>query len=151
MALQATSLLQRGVGYRLVTGAQEVRLKARGTGLQTTSANTFALNLTRNVAFAAGATNAGNATNGYNFIGFPFDNNTFTGVNFNNSTVVVDGVARSLNQAVAAGLINPQLYTVNADGTLTAVTGDPIIQPFKAYFVQIFRDNLTVNLNGPTQ
>ena len=151
IALRATDLLQRGVGYRLIAGAQEVRLKARGAGLQTSSANTFALNLTRNVPFAANATNAGNATNGYNFIGFPFDNNTFTGVNFNNSTVVVDGVARSLDQAVAAGLINPQLYTLNADGTLTAVTGDPIIEPFKAYFVQIFRDNLTVNLNGPTR
>ena len=70
-------------------------------------------------------------------------------MNFNNSTVIVNGTARPLSQAVAAGLINPQLFTVGADGTLTAVAGDPIIEPFKAYFVQIFTDNLTVNLNNP--
>ena len=50
VVVQPNESLQRGVGYRLVTGSQQVRLKAQGTGLQTISANSFALNLTRNVA-----------------------------------------------------------------------------------------------------
>ena len=149
--LAPTDRLQRGVGYRIVTGSQEVLLKARDANLQTISANSYALNLTRNIPFAGSASNAANANNGYNFIGFPFNNIAFSGVNFNNTTVTVDGTTRSLGDAVAAGLINPQLYTLNADGSLQPVTGDPVIRPFKAYFVQIFRDNLTINLNSPAK
>ena len=150
-ALEDTDSLQRGVGYRIVTGAQEVRLKARGSNLQTTSATNFAINLTRNVPFAANASGSANANNGYNFIGFPFNNTAFSGVNFNNTTVTFNGTTRSLSDAAAAGLINSQLYTLGANGAITPVTGTPIIEPFKAYFVQIFRDNLTINLDSPTR
>ncbi len=142
--------LQRGVGYRLVVGDRDVRLNARGTNLQVISDRSFALNLTRNVPLAANSSAMANATNGYNYIGFPFDNTQFGGVNLNNSTVTVDGATRSFSDAVAAGLINSQLFTVSADGTLTAVDGAPIIRPFKAYFVQIYRNNLTLTLNNPT-
>ena len=147
-ALAPGDRLQRGVGYRLVTAANSnVQLRTRGTGLQTITANSFSLNLTRNIPFAATASNAANATNGYNFIGFPFDNTQVSGVNFNNSRVIFNGSNLTLNQAVAAGLINPQLFTVDASGALTPVSGDQVIMPFQAYFVQIFRDNLTLQLN----
>lgn len=142
--------LQRGVGYRLVVGDRDVRLNAKGASLQVISAGSFAINLTRNVPLAANSSATANATNGYNYIGFPFDNTRFGGVNLNNSTVTVDGATRSFSDAVAAGLINSQLYTVDAQGVLTAVTGDPILRPFKAYFVQIYRNNLTLTLNNPS-
>lgn len=150
-ALGSGERLRRGVGYRLVVGDRDVRLNARGATLQTAPGRSFALSLTRNIPLAATASNAVNATNGYNFIGFPFDNTQFGSVNFNNSTVTVDGSTRSLNDAVAAGLINSQLFTLDASGALTPVTGDPVIQPFKAYFVQSYRDNLTLTLNNPVQ
>ncbi len=145
-----TERLQRGVGYRLVVGDRDVRLNAKGAGLQVISSRSFAINLTRNVPLATNSSATANATNGYNYIGFPFDNTQFSGVNLNNSTVTVDGATRSFSDAVAAGLINSQLYTVDAQGVLTAVAGDPIIRPFKAYFVQIYRNNLTLTLNNPS-
>ena len=140
--------LQRGLGYLIVTTDQLVQLSTRGPAVA--GGNSFTFNLTRNVVFAATATGQGNATNGYNFIGFPFDPVQFSGVNFNNATVTVDGVARTVPQAAAAGLINGQLLTLGANGALTPVSGDPILRPFQAYFVQVFRDNVTLTLNNPT-
>ena len=142
--------LQRGVGYRLVVADRDVRLNARGSNLQVISANSFAINLTRNIPLATNSSATANATNGYNYIGFPFDNTRFSGVNLNDATVTVDGATRSYSDAVAAGLINSQLFTVDDQGVLNAVTGDPIIRPFKAYFVQVYRNNLTLTLNNPS-
>ena len=145
------SRLERGIGYRLVVGNTSVQLRTRGSGLQVAPASSFSYNLTRNVPFAANANSQGNATNGYNFIGFPFDPTQFagtSGVNFNQATVTFNGTTIPLSNAAAAGLINPQLFTTDDSGALVAVTGDPIIRPFQAYYVQIFRDNLTLNLNN---
>lgn len=142
--------LERGIGYRLVVADNTtVQLKTTGTGLVTPAGNTFVYNLTRNVAFAATANNQGNATNGYNFIGFPFNPAQFRNVDFSQATVTVDGVTRSVPDAAAAGLINSQLFTINADGALVAAN-TTVIQPFQAYFVQIFRNNVTLTLRNPT-
>ena len=140
--------LQRGLGYLIVTTDRLVQLSTRGPAV--TGDTSFTFNLTRNVTFAATATGQGNATNGYNFIGFPFNPVQFSGVNFNNATVTVDGVARTVPQAAAAGLISGQLLTLGANGALTPVSGDPILRPFQAYFVQVFRDNVTLTLKNPT-
>ena len=139
--------LQRGVGYLIATGGQQVQLNTRTAAVSNDTSFTY--NLTRNVPFAATATAQGNSTNGYNYIGFPFNPQAFSGVNFNQATVTFEGVTRTVPEAAAAGLIGGQLFTRNADGTLTAVTGDQIIRPFQAYFVQIFRDNVTLKLNTP--
>ena len=61
-----------------------------------------------------------------------------------------DGVNRTVAQAAAAGIINGQLLVRNDDGSLSAVAGDATIDPFGAYFVQIFRDNVTLTLT-PTR
>ena len=151
VALAQGDRLQRGVGYRLITGDRTVQLKTTRGNFQTIGNDPFSINLTRNIPFAATATNAANASNGYNFIGFPYDSTQFTRVNFNNATIVFNGVERTVPEAAAAGLINQQLFTVDAQGALTPVTGTPNIESFGAYFVQIFRDNVTLKLNTPTR
>ena len=137
--------LQRGQGYLIMTGTQQVQLTTRAA---VTNDDTFVFNLTRNVPFAATATAQGNATNGYNFIGFPFNPQQVNGADFRQATVTFNGVDRSVPDAAAAGLINAQLFTRGADGSLVPVPGDQIIQPFQAYFVQIFRDNVTLTLRA---
>lgn len=146
--------LERGIGYRLVVADNAtVRLNtktdSRGRTLVTPAGTTFALNLTRNVAFASSTNNQGNSTNGYNFIGFPFNPVQFQNVDFNQAQVTVDGVTRSVPDAAAAGLINPQLFTLDASGALVPAN-TTVIQPFQAYFVQIFRNNVTLTLRNPT-
>ena len=68
--------LERGLGYLIVTGNQQIQLNTRSAAVG--AEETFSFNLTRNVPFAATATAQGNSTNGYNFIGFPFNPRVFT-------------------------------------------------------------------------
>ena len=142
--------LQRGVGYRIQTFNQRVTLRNGGGNLQTTGATTFSLNLTRNTNFAAQTNNQSNSVNGYNYIGFPFNPATFTSVDFTQAQVIFGGVTRSLSDAAAAGLINPNLYAIDAQGNLVRVN-PATIQKYKAYFVQIYRDNVTLVLRNPTR
>ena len=145
VALPNNGRLERGVGYLLVVGnAGTVQLKTRNVGV-VPAGNAFAINLTRNVPFAASTNSQGNSTNGYNFIGFPFDPSNSTPVNFNAATLTVDGATRSIPDAAAAGLINPQLFVIDGNGQLVPANTN-LIQPFQAYFVQIFRDNATLTL-----
>ena len=145
-----TGRLERGVGYLLVVGsAGSVQLKTRGVGV-VPAGNTFALNLTRNVPFASSTNNQGNSTNGYNFVGFPFDAANSAPADFNAATLTVDGVTRSVPNAAAAGLINPQLLILDGNGQLIPAN-TTLIQPFQAYFVQIYRDNATLTLNRRTR
>ena len=138
--------LERGVGYLLVVGnAGPVQLKTRGVGV-VPAGNSFALNLTRNVPFAASTNSQGNSTNGYNFVGFPFDPTNSAPADFNAATLTVDGATRSVADAAAAGLINPQLFIIDGNGQLVPANSN-LIQPFQSYFVQIFRDNATLTLN----
>ncbi len=154
VAVPDNGRLERGIGYRLVVADNAtVRLNTRtsstGEPLVTPAGDTFVLNLTRNVAFAATATSQGNATNGYNFIGFPFNSTQGQNLDFNQATVMFEGVTRSVPDAASAGLISPRLFTLDASGQLVPA-GTTIIMPFQAYFVQIFRDNLTLTLKKPT-
>ena len=148
--LSNTDRLQRGVGYRIQTFNQRVILRNGGSNLQTIGDTSFSLNLTRNTNFAAQTNNQSNSVNGYNYIGFPFNPSQFTSVDFTQAQVIVDGVTRSLSDAAAAGLINPNLYAVDAQGNLTRVS-PATIQKYKAYVVQIYRDNVTLVLRNPTR
>ena len=150
VAVPDNGRLERGLGYRLVVGDQAtVQLKTKGAALVSSDVRSFAFSLTRNVALGATGNNTANATNGYNFIGFPFDPARFQNVDFNEAKVSFNGVDYTVPGAAAAGLINPQLLTLNAQGAL-APAGTTIIKPFQAYFVQIFRDNVTLTLQNPT-
>ena len=150
VAVPDNGRLIRGVGYRLVVGDTAVQLKTKDSGLVTPNDTTFSYSLTRNVAFASSTNNQGNATNGYNFIGFPFNPSTFQSVDFNQGTVTYNGVTRTVPDAVAAGLINSQLYVLDNNGNLVQAN-TTVIKPFQAYFVQIFRDNLTLTLQNPSK
>ncbi len=142
--------LERGIGYRLVvTGEGPVQLNTKKAGLVTPAGDSFSYSLTRNVAFASTTNNQGNSTNGYNFIGFPFDASNTQSLDFNRGEVTFNGVTRSVPDAVAAGLINSQLYTINENGAFVPAN-TTVIQPFQAYFVQIFRDNLTLTFKKST-
>ena len=135
--------LERGIGYRIIVGDTAVQLSTKGAKLVVPNDKSFSYSLTRNVTFAATTNNQGNSTNGYNFIGFPFDPNSVQNIDFNQGIVTYNGVTFSVSDAVASGLINPQLYVLNKNGVLVA-SDSTTIEPFQAYFVQIFRDNLTL-------
>ena len=141
--------LERGVGYRLVVGNQTIQLKTKGVGVFT-NVNNFTYTLSRNLNLSATGTNQTNATNGYNFIGFPFNPDQYQMVDFGQARVVVDGVERSLADAASAGFINARLFVLNDQGNLVAADST-IIRPFQAYFVQVFRDNVTLRLINPTR
>ena len=141
--------LERGIGYRIIVADATVLLTTKSNVLVTPNDKSFSYSLTRNVTFAATANNQGNATNGYNFIGFPFDPKTLRSIDFNQGTVTYNGVTRTVPDAVAAGLINSQLYVLDDNGALVP-SNSTTIEPFKAYFVQIFRDNLTLTFQKPS-
>ncbi len=146
--LPVTGALQRGVGYILKTGATPLRLNTDGATL---NATTFSVTLVRNTNFKA-QTRQSNSTNGYNLIAFPFDPFTIAPVPFSSAQVRIGGGnSISLTQATAAGILSDKLYTVDAKGVLTPVpAGEQVLRPFRAYFVQIYRDNVTLTFSGTT-
>lgn len=149
-ALPANGRLERGVGYRLVVADKAtVQLKTKDVGV-TTGVTTFSYNLTRNTVMSATGSNQANATNGYNFIGFPFNPAQFQNVDFREGRVIVDGVERSVTDAASAGLINAKLFVLNDQGNLVEAN-TTLLKPFQAYFVQVFRDNVTLRLQNPTR
>ena len=142
--------LERGIGYRLIVANNTtVQLKTKDAALVVPNDQTFSFSLTRNVALSATTNGQGNSTNGYNFIGFPFDPARVQSVDISQATVTFNGVERSFSDAVSSGLINAQLFTLDGNGQLVPAN-TTTIKPFQAYFVQIFRDNLTLTLNKPT-
>ncbi len=143
--------LERGIGYRIVVADNTtVQLKTRENGLTVPNDDTFSYSLTRNVTFASATNSQGNSTNGYNFIGFPFDPNVYKSVDFSQAQVTFNGIQRSVPDAAAAGLISPQLFTLDGNGNLVPADST-VINRFQAYFVQIFRDNLTLTLTKPSK
>ena len=156
VAVGANEKLVRGIGYRLVTGAQAVRLNtpSDGGGLSAFSGSTFTLNLNWNPNFLSETSSPDNRFNGYNLIGFPFDPAQFSRVSFVNARVQYGSqVYESVADAAAAGIIGRQLFTVDAQGNLSeASTGDLQLRPYRAYFVRIFRNEFPVvlTLRNPT-
>jgi hypothetical protein len=106
------------------------------------------VNLTRNTSGVTG----GNSRNGLNLIGFPFNPNAYQYVDFSKSTVQANGFTYdSIEKAAAAGVMSPELYEALPSGKLSKVSSTQrYLKPFKAYFVQIFQDNVTLTLKNPT-
>jgi Tol biopolymer transport system component len=147
-------VLQRGVGYIIMTGSTSVALN---TALPSGTETTFDIPLTRNAAFPGGT--RASARNGYNLIGSPF-NPLFNSPSF--ETVTVKAIVgkkigsgsglktyTSLQAAAAAGVISNRLYTTDAQGNLIAVAmNDRFLRPYRAYYVQVFKDTVTLTLTS---
>jgi len=142
-----TGSIQRGIGYILQTGATPLTLRTaqpyNGTG--------FSFVLSRNPNFVS-QTGQSNANNGLNFIGFPFNPAQFGSVSFA-SAMVQSGTDtyQSVSEAAAAGVISDKLYTMDAKGNLLEVpASNQVLRPYGAYFVRIYRDNVTLTFRSPS-
>jgi hypothetical protein len=144
--LTAASLIRRGEGYFLTPLARGVSLRrppADRTRIPLAGTQ-FTITLRRVVS--AGQNLPNGTSNGYNLIGFPFNPAGFTSINWLESRVIspVDGRTMTLQQAVGAGLIDPNLLTLQ-DGTRNYVRTQTMV-PFRGYFARAFRDNVRVIL-----
>jgi hypothetical protein len=138
--------LVRGIGYRLVTGSQAIKLNQPSTTLKAFTGTTFPLTLSWNPNFLDQTSDQDNRNNGYNFIGFPFDPSKYNRTSFASSQVKYgDETYATVADAAAAGIIDQSLFTVDAQGNLSAVA-DSQIRPYRAYFVRILRNDKTVVL-----
>lgn len=145
-------VLRRGVGYVVVTGSTPVTLNT-STPLVPFSGTTFDIPLGRNANFPGGA--AASARNGFNLIGSPFDPFKTGNVSFANNVKVsatVNGKTYKLipvKEAAARGIISNRLYTYDNVGNLTPVPlNDQFLRPYRGYFVQVFKDNVTMTLTA---
>jgi hypothetical protein len=149
--------LVRGIGYRLVTGPNDIKLNSPtdSSSLKPYSGSTFSLSLNWNPSFIDQTSAADNRDNGYNFIGFPFDPAKYSSVSFSNAQVKYGSdTYETIADAAAAGIIDQQLYTVDALGNLTAVNANDLqLRPYRAYFVRILRNAypVIVTLRNPGQ
>ncbi len=145
-----TGTIQRGIGYILQTGATALTLKTP-TAVKAYSGTGFGFVLSRNLNFV-NQTGQTNANNGLNFIGFPFDPSQFGSVALTTALVQVgSGPSKSFRDAVAAGDISDKLYTMNSSGQLTEVpSGSQVLRPYGAYFVRIYRDQVTLTFQSPS-
>jgi hypothetical protein len=148
--------LVRGIGYRLVTNSEAIRLNTPSevTALRAFSGTSFTYNLNWNRNFLTETSSTDNRFNGYNLIGFPFDPTRFSRVSFANAKVQYgNDIYESVSDAAAAGIIGRQLLTVDAQGNLSeASASDLQLRPYRAYFVRIFRNEFPVvlTLRNPT-
>jgi hypothetical protein len=153
VVVQPNEQLQRGIGYRLVTGANDVLLNQPANGLQPFAGTEFSLALSWNNNFLEETPYTDNRRNGYNFIGFPFDPQKFNRVAFASSQVSYGSETyETVTEAAAAGIIDRQLFTVDAQGNL-AESSDGNIRPYRAYFVRILRNDraVSVKLRNPSK
>lgn len=150
----ANEKLVRGLAYRLVTidNPVTIRTPVSNTALKAFTGTSFSFNLTRNTNFANDVGQS-QSFNGYNFIGFPFNPGSYNRVPFETARVVSGGnTYESVTEAAAAGVISNRLFTVDNNGNLVQVsTDDAFLRPYRGYFVQVFRDQVTLTLRNPTQ
>jgi len=146
-----TEALQRGVGYLLITGTVPVTFKTTANDplLLPYSGTTFTTLLYKNISASAPADGS---KNGLNFIGFPFDITKYTQSSFENAQILANGVTyNSLLEAVAAGVMSPNLYTTDANGKLVQITAsNRYIKANNGYFVQVYVNNMTITLRQPS-
>jgi hypothetical protein len=148
--------LVRGIGYRLVTNSEAIRLNTPSevSALRAFSGTSFTYNLNWNRNFLTETSSTDNRFNGYNLIGFPFDPTRFSRVSFANAKVQYgNDIYESVSDAAAAGIIGRQLLTVDAQGNLSEATASDLqLRPYRAYFVRIFRNEFPVvlTLRNPT-
>ncbi|RYG70075.1 hypothetical protein EON80_08590 [bacterium] len=146
--------LVRGVGYRLVTGDDDIVLNQPSNTLKAFAGTTYTYNLTWNNNFLADTSSTDNRNNGYNFIGFPFDPTNYNRVAFPSSLVKYGNETyQTVSDAAAAGIIDQRLYTVDAQGNLTPASTDLNIRPYRAYFVRILRNDkaVSITLRNPSK
>jgi hypothetical protein len=90
--------------------------------------------------------------NGVNLIGFPFDPEKYSHALWSETTFQVTGsdgtvlTFSNLESAVAANVVSREMYTLSADGSSYVLTDR--IEPFKAYFVQVRKDNVKATLKA---
>jgi len=145
--------LQRGVGYVLVTGASPVTINTPVTNaaLVPYNGNTFSIPLVRNPA------NTISTHNGFNLIASPFDPALYGNTSFISAKVTVGSKTySSVREAAARGVMSARLYTpvagVNGNLVFTPVPlNDQFLRPYRSYFVQIYKDNVTLNLTAPAK
>jgi len=143
VTLTGSSILRRGEGYFLRPLARGVSLRTPVSGPIAarfpTGVTEFTITLRRNTSVTR------DPNNGFNLIGNPFDPARFGAINWLESRVIgPDGrVYASLTQAVAAGLVSPDLFTLPAQGGST-YEKTQTIAPFRGYFARTFVDNVRV-------
>jgi hypothetical protein len=143
--LSASSLVRRGEGYflRPIARGVDLRRPPAARDLFPTPVAEFTITLRRNTSATT------DPNNGFNLIGFPFDPARYGSINWLDSRVIgPDGrVYANLNQAVAAGLISPTLFTLPVEGGATYLNTQ-IIEPFRGYYARTFVDNVRVVLRA---
>jgi len=151
--LASTDLLQRGVGYVIVTGASPVTVNTPATNaaLVPFAGTTFPILLRKNPA------NTIATRNGFNLIGSPFDPGAYGNTSFALAkvSVTINGVTKtysSVKEAAARGVISARLFTPDASGNMVPVPlNDQFLRPFRSYFVQVFKDNVTLTLTAASR
>ncbi len=151
-----STVLTRGQGYVLVTGANAVAVQTptQNAALKSYAGTSFSIPLTWNTSFLSNTSEPNNRNNGYNLIGFPFNPTTYSSVAYATSQVIYGSTTYdSIDAAAAAGIIDRQLYTLNSAGVRTTVDfNNRTLTPFSAVFVHILRkdQNITLVLRNPT-
>jgi len=152
--VDVTSLdLIRGIGYVLVTGNSPVTINTpvNNAALVPYSGNTFSIGLNRNTA------NTIASHNGFNLIASPFDPALYGNPSFISAKVTVGSKTySSVKEAAARGVMSARLYTPTTDGNGNLIfapvpLNDQFLRPYRSYFVQIYKDNVTLNLTAPAK
>jgi len=152
--LDITSLdLVRGTGYVLVTGNSPVTINTpiNNPALVPYNGNTFSIGLARNT------TNTISSRNGFNLIASPFDPALYGNPSFISARVTVGSKTySSVKEAAARGVMSARLYTPTTDGNGNLVftpvpLNDQFLRPYRSYFVQVYKDGVTLNLTAPTK
>lgn len=148
--------IQRGIGYILQTTNTQLTLRSPATSsaVKAFTGTTFSFALGRNNNFTIpnGTPSGSKAESGYNFIGFPFNPAQFTRANFASAQVAVgNSTYPTVREAAAAGVISDSLYTLDSSGNLVKVADDDqYIRAYKAYFVKVYRDGVTLTFRSPS-
>lgn len=144
--LTGGSLIRRGEGYFLQPQARGVSIKRPATDRSRvpTGVTEFEITLRVNPSSPQGQAN-----NGFNLIGFPFDPARFSASDWLKATVIAPDGRRydKLMDAVGAGLVSNTLFTLNpADDSYTAVQDN--LTPFRGYYARTFVDGVRVILHA---
>ncbi|MBV9864486.1 MAG: carboxypeptidase regulatory-like domain-containing protein [Abitibacteriaceae bacterium] len=146
VTLTNTSVLRRGEGYFIKPILTPVSIK-RPTDDPTRkpfAGTTFTITLNRSASIPTSDPNSG-----FNLIGFPFDPAKYTSSDLNQATFITPDGRQfvGLNQAMAAGLVGQNLFTLADDNSGNYVT-TTVLRPFKGYFIRTFVDGLKIVLKA---
>jgi len=156
--------LRRGEGYFIEPRSSAVSLKkvASDATRVPTSAVTFVVTLRKSLSLDDPTLSVSQQNNGYNLIGFPFDPARYSVINWLESSVDVAAGTRAdgtqypaahfdtIREAVAAGVMSDELFTLKDDNTRTYDSVTQLV-PFKGYYVRTYLDNVNVTLKAVTR